>query len=223
MNLSHRPARSREMPTPRSGRAAFTILELLAVIVVIATLVAMLLPSLSGATARTRRAKCAANLRSLATAVTLYQLGHRDDVPVAENPFNDATGLVRDVVCQPLEAMRSELDFAGEWGSFAPARCPSDERVWRYVGTSYLYVPSVSFGFLSLYTAGERESRILEVERLYRLGFYTDLWMEVDRSAHAGSRRENDISYQVAASDGAVRFVQVQGGGGFDLTPWLPP
>lgn len=204
------------------GRA-FTLLEVIVVVAVITLLIALVLPAISNAGETSKRVKCGANLRSLSTTVAVYRLGHRDDLPVAENPFDVATGLVQSVVCQPLEAMRSELDFSGEWGNFAPARCPSDLRVAPRIGVSYYYMPSVLFGFLSQQPAAQRDSRINEVERIYRLGFYTDLWTEIDRSGHTGQRRDSDLAYQIADMDGAVRFVQVRGVGGFDLGPWLAP
>jgi prepilin-type N-terminal cleavage/methylation domain-containing protein len=51
---------------------AFTLIELLVVIAVLAVLMAILLPNLSRARAQTRTAVCAANLRTLGLALSLY-------------------------------------------------------------------------------------------------------------------------------------------------------
>jgi prepilin-type N-terminal cleavage/methylation domain-containing protein/prepilin-type processing-associated H-X9-DG protein len=56
----------------RGPRRAFTLIELLVVIAVISTLMAILLPNLSRARARARTTRCAANLRTLGLALTLY-------------------------------------------------------------------------------------------------------------------------------------------------------
>ena len=53
-------------------RPAFSMVELLAVIGIIAILIAMLLPAISGARARATRLQCMSNLRQLLVAETMY-------------------------------------------------------------------------------------------------------------------------------------------------------
>ena len=61
------------MRTSRSTpRAAFTLVELLVVIAVIAILIALLLPSLKGARETARAGGCLSNIRSVAQAITIY-------------------------------------------------------------------------------------------------------------------------------------------------------
>lgn len=69
----------------RSGgvRRGFTLLELLTVIAIISVLVAILLPSLSGARGRSRITQCQANLRELSAATLRYVSRHDDMFPVA--------------------------------------------------------------------------------------------------------------------------------------------
>lgn len=64
-----------------SARKAFTLIELLVVIAIISLLVAILLPSLSSARAQARSSACLANLKRLATGMTLYLNEHRDQFP----------------------------------------------------------------------------------------------------------------------------------------------
>jgi len=58
--------------------AAFTLMELLVVIAVIAILAALLLPALSKAKENAHKAKCTSNLRQLALANFLYADDHED-------------------------------------------------------------------------------------------------------------------------------------------------
>ena len=65
-------------------RGAFTLIELLVVVAIIALLVALLLPALSGARAQAKKTKCQANLRSIGHAVQFYLNDNRDTYPDAQ-------------------------------------------------------------------------------------------------------------------------------------------
>ncbi len=64
-----------------AARRAFTLLELLVVVVVIAILAALLLPALSGAKERARRANCLSRVRQFILATHLYANDHEDRLP----------------------------------------------------------------------------------------------------------------------------------------------
>jgi prepilin-type processing-associated H-X9-DG protein len=76
---------------PRAARrarfAAFTLVELLVVIGIIAVLIAILLPTLSRAREQAKGVQCLSNLRQVGTAVTMFTSEHQGFLPKAW--FND--------------------------------------------------------------------------------------------------------------------------------------
>jgi len=76
MGTSQRPL-DRRLP----ARRAFTLVELLTVIVLAALLLAILTPALAGARRRATAAKCLANARSTSLAITCYAHDYREYVP----------------------------------------------------------------------------------------------------------------------------------------------
>jgi prepilin-type N-terminal cleavage/methylation domain-containing protein len=66
----------------RKRREAFTLVELLVVIGIIALLVAMLLPALNRAREASNRTKCLANLRTISQMLHLYAVENKDAAPI---------------------------------------------------------------------------------------------------------------------------------------------
>src|SRR5829696_1654385 len=66
----------------RRRRGAFTLVELLVVIGIIAVLIGILLPTLSRARESAKKTACLSNLRELGNAFRLYAAGNRDAMPI---------------------------------------------------------------------------------------------------------------------------------------------
>jgi prepilin-type N-terminal cleavage/methylation domain-containing protein/prepilin-type processing-associated H-X9-DG protein len=70
------------MRTPRPRTRAFTLVELLVVIGIIAALIAILLPALNWARASSRRVACRSNLRQVGQAFTMYMDTSKGKLPL---------------------------------------------------------------------------------------------------------------------------------------------
>ncbi|HMP77120.1 MAG TPA: prepilin-type N-terminal cleavage/methylation domain-containing protein [Kiritimatiellia bacterium] len=111
----------------RRDRAAFTLVELLAVIAITVLLVALLAPLVKGALEKGRTARCFSNIRQIGIAFTLYMSEQGGAYPVAA--YNDfrggAQGLMRFLA--PYLRHGTVRDAAGhptEWVS-SENTCPS--------------------------------------------------------------------------------------------------
>jgi prepilin-type N-terminal cleavage/methylation domain-containing protein len=124
----------------KSRDDAFTLIELLIVIAIIAVLASSATPAIGNAIERGRSAKCVGNLRQIGVAVQQYIADNDNTFPCitieGENPVEGHEG------GEPLEVL-------GPYGvSAATLTCPSDailgsESSIRKYGTSYMFSPIV--------------------------------------------------------------------------------
>lgn len=132
------------MKIPRDGHpwsrskaspSAFTLVELLVVIGIIAVLISVLLPALGSARKQAGLVKCAAQLREIGMAFKLYELDQRGYWPVARiNNFrNPVTGLVTRYRIDDTE-YRTPEGGQGYWFNFL-ARYVTKVRMGNAVGT----------------------------------------------------------------------------------------
>ena len=87
-NMQHcRHPITRQRPRFLAVHSAFTLIELLVVIGIIALLIAILLPTLSSARARSVGLQCANNLRQIGTASLFYEQANKGYVPRDHTPW----------------------------------------------------------------------------------------------------------------------------------------
>lgn len=77
---------------PPAGRLAFTLLELLTVVAIIAVLAALLLPTLSKAKASARRTQCLSNLKQASMGVLMYADDHHQRLPGRSGVASSVSG-----------------------------------------------------------------------------------------------------------------------------------
>ena len=119
------------------GRPAFTLVELLVVIGIIAILIGILLPSLSRARESSNRLKCLSNLRQLATAYVMYVDEHAGQLPVA--PKVGAPSVLDAWYWQPATVQNIAQSALGQYLAVSPSNtrvltCPSDDLGFRRRG-----------------------------------------------------------------------------------------
>ena len=114
----------------RSGRRAFTLVELLVVVGIIAILIAILLPALTAAREKALRIKCAASIRTIGQAVMLYTTQNKGKLPMHHGGANwlwdlayDSRDWLHDVAKVPQEVFYCPSytqEISGQWTFCGP-------------------------------------------------------------------------------------------------------
>jgi len=126
-----------------TGSRAFTLIELLVVIAIIAILAALLLPALTGAKERAKRASCKNSLRQFSLALHMYGDDNRQILPSGApnkpmKPNDDHLPVISDATSNSIvqyvatQRMMSCPSF-GEWFIKQQAERPFEERQYGYV------------------------------------------------------------------------------------------
>jgi prepilin-type N-terminal cleavage/methylation domain-containing protein/prepilin-type processing-associated H-X9-DG protein len=140
---------------------AFTLVELLVVIGIIAVLIGVLLPALSRAREQSRRTACLSNLRSLGQAMILYANAHRDRLPNG-NPA--ATAYDWAAVNEVLVALNRDYVRAP-----ATFHCPGDhDAIPEKIATGDYATPDsarVSYDFFSIWWVPEKGPKLFQLSR----------------------------------------------------------
>jgi prepilin-type N-terminal cleavage/methylation domain-containing protein len=171
--------------SPLRRRRAFTLIEVLVVVAIIALLISILIPSLDRARKVARMVVCQSNLRTLMTAFLTYSSETKGYLPgCSEDPDADWLGLGNRNKINPSQAGRNPEDgtifkYMGKQ-RFA-YRCPDDDQYRNTAGGFYSYTACTLLSGAN--TANVRGSH-------YRLGAATDP-LNFNETNHLASMRTN--------------------------------
>ena len=127
----------------------FTLVELLVVIGIIAILIGILMPALSGARRNARMAQCGSNMRQIGQALEIYLVDNKGVYPFAAHQFVNGTEN-RVITFDDLlrKHMSKDLFTDAELAADVAVRplkiweCPSDDRERWYGYPTRTYVPT---------------------------------------------------------------------------------
>ncbi len=160
---------------------AFTLLEILAAIAIVAVLAAALIPSVRSMGARAESTRCLGNLRALGVAMGQYLADNSMTLPLlaaARASTSEEVPVIDTVLAPYIQDARIFV-------------CPSDKTVGRETGTSYFYnsalggQPVASLNFLGVTDANSRIPVLVDKE-----GWHKSSQSKVNHlfaDGHAGS------------------------------------
>jgi len=116
----------------RAGDVAFTLVELLVVISIIALLAGLILSALSSAKASSRSAACIGNLHQIGIALQIYVDANNNRLPTMRDASTDTNA----PPTNPLPTVNMVLPT--ELGNINVLRCPADQKgIFEATGSSY--------------------------------------------------------------------------------------
>jgi prepilin-type N-terminal cleavage/methylation domain-containing protein len=146
-------------------RGGFSLIELLAVIGIIAVLIGFSLPAFAGIRRTAKSVRCQANLRSILSGLQAYREDHQGLIPwstvtqsTGEEP--GAFGVLADYIGVPV----SNESQDGIYEQVEPYVCPSDIGLSELTGFSYAYRPS---SFMQVMPEDWSRRDMIEIMKLF--------------------------------------------------------
>ena len=148
-------------------RGGFSLIELLAVIGIIAVLIGIALPAFAGVRRTAKSVRCQANLRSILSGLQGYRDDHQGLIPwssvtqaTGEDP--GAFGVLADYIGVPVPTDSQD----GTYEQIEPYVCPADIGLSELTGFSYAYRPS---SFMQVLSEDWSRRDVLEIMELFTI------------------------------------------------------
>jgi prepilin-type N-terminal cleavage/methylation domain-containing protein/prepilin-type processing-associated H-X9-DG protein len=120
------------LPSRDDAGMAFTLVELLVVLAIIAILAALLLPALGRARESARATACLSNLHQVGLALQIYVQDNNNHLPVMRDVSTDPAAAATNTFPAIQKVLASQL------GNLGVLRCPSDgQQFFERTGSSY--------------------------------------------------------------------------------------
>lgn len=208
------------------ARRAFTIVELILTMAIIAVLVSLVLPGLARVREQARLTSCSANLRSLLLATFMYTdgPGRGSFPPLRSLVAGEEFGLVLREHAKAISPfVDTPLPAPDNPSRHAPFACPADTKWAPRYGISYFFVPAnlTDGAYNQSPSPGSVRSLTLAYEN--RLPLYDPMWWDFDPTTHRtiaphGLSGRNLIRYDGGIAWGPRRLADV-----LDWPESLPP
>ena len=130
----------------RPPRSAFTLVELLVVIGIIAILMGLLLPALNRARDQAKRITCLSNLRQMVIAAEAYLTENNSTYPIAQYMAADGTYACWDLTTLPGGTEVVPGLLWGRYGAIKIQQCPSFDG-----GANWLVDPYTGYNYNTSY------------------------------------------------------------------------
>ncbi len=205
---------------PCAATRAFTLIELLVVIAVIALLIGVLLPSLSGARGAARSVVCLSRLRTIGQSTAMYAERHRGEIPRSTHSVGFGrmpwtVALFEDLAGVPFEGSSLAWDSEAWWTvTNTHYRCPHDRR------ESPVVLAGLPFGqpVFSYGTNVYFELRLEEIDPVRHTGNRREPWRTIDRAPNpartvlAADQSDRSMADHIMAHFWSTRGVPVGDG-----------
>ena len=196
-------------------RPGFTLLELLVSILIIAMLLAILIPNLQSARRQARRTVCLSHLRTGTLSVISYANAHTDNLPLIGEAFHVQGFGDQYVEVSPRELLghpgESQVNLGWLWGADLPDMsallCPSAEK--SNFSRDYTKLPKPDIPVASDYAYGVSipAGESTQLSKLRSTALMADNFVASDFGAGLGlGHWSHRTGYNVAFPDGSVSF-----------------